>query len=65
MNGKILVFKEVPTNERVFDLGPLWLLDVDYIEVFKKCGIKIVFYSSDNKAEMGDECHFIIFEKTD
>jgi len=62
-NGEIMVITEVQHAKRVFEVGPPWLLNDNYIQSFENCGLSLVNSTKDNKPEIGDECHLSIFKK--
>ncbi|WP_282135475.1 class I SAM-dependent methyltransferase [Seonamhaeicola maritimus] len=62
-NGKLLIVTEVQKKTRIYENGPPWLLNTNYMELFEDCGLKQVFHSSNYEPEMGDEIHLTIFQR--
>lgn len=61
--GKLLVITETHQGKRVFENGPPWLLNNDYIKSFEGCGLKQIFHSSSIEAEMGEATHLTLFQR--
>ncbi len=62
-NGKLVVITEVQKGKRTFENGPPWLLNNDYMKSFESCGLKQIFLSNKNEAEIGEEIHLTIFQR--
>lgn len=62
-NGKLVVITEIQKEKRVFENGPPWLLNTNYIESFENHGLKTILNLTNKKAEMGDELHLTVFER--
>ncbi|OIQ39154.1 MAG: hypothetical protein BM563_04920 [Bacteroidetes bacterium MedPE-SWsnd-G1] len=62
-NGKLIVITEVQTQKRIFENGPPWLLNLDYINSFVQNGLKLISNTTNNETEVGEEIHLSIFKR--
>lgn len=62
-NGELLVITEVQNKKRVFEIGPPWLLNNNYVDGFEKNGLNLQGEIYQFPPSMGDECHLSIFRK--
>lgn len=62
-NGKLLIITEIQKEKRSFEKGPPWLLNLNYIESFEKCGLKKISLSKDTEPAIGEEIHLTIFQR--
>lgn len=62
-NGQLIVIAEVQSEKRVYENGPPWLLNEDYIKSFELNGLKHIFISTSSETEMGEEIYLTIFKR--
>lgn len=63
VSGKLIVITEIQTEKRIYENGPPWLLNKNYIKSFERCGLKQIFLSSSKETEIGEEIHLTIFQR--
>lgn len=61
--GQLVLVTEVQTEKRVFEKGPPWLLNFDYVELFEKHGLKLASQEISKETEKGEEIHLSVFKK--
>lgn len=61
--GELMVITEVQNEKRVFEKGPPWLLNSDYITSFEKEGLTKISNHSSSNTHLGDEMHLTIFKR--
>lgn len=61
--GELMVITEVQNAPRNFEVGPPWLLNHNYIELFEREGLKLKGEINQYPPAMGTECHLSIFQK--
>ncbi|OIQ30870.1 MAG: hypothetical protein BM564_01265 [Bacteroidetes bacterium MedPE-SWsnd-G2] len=61
--GQLVMITEVQTPKRVFEKGPPWLLNHDYIQSFESHGLTKVSNTSSLDSEMGEEIHLTVFKR--
>lgn len=62
-DGTLLMITEVQQVKRVFEVGPPWLLNRDYIKKVESYGLTETFNLSNSEAEIGDEIHLTVFQR--
>lgn len=61
--GELMVITELRNEPRDFEVGPPWLLNGDYIDVFKANGMKLKGEVKQYPPSIGDQCHLSVFQK--
>ncbi|MDT0553935.1 class I SAM-dependent methyltransferase [Urechidicola vernalis] len=62
-NGKLIVITEVQTQKRIYENGPPWLINADYINSFEQNGLKLISNTTNNETEVGEEIHLSVFKR--
>ncbi len=62
-NGELIMVTEVQEAKRTFEVGPPWLLNHNYIELFEEKGLKLRGKVNQYPPAMGTECHLSVFQK--
>lgn len=62
-SGELMVITEVQKANRVFEVGPPWLLNSDYVDSFEKNGLTKKTQLINTDSDFGDESHLTIFKK--
>lgn len=61
--GKLMVITEVQSEKRIFEKGPPWLLNSNYIESFESLELKNIVNLKSKDTHLGDEIHLSIFQR--
>ena len=62
-NGQLVLITEVQSQKRIYENGPPWLLNHNYIESFERHGLKQIYHKTSTETEMGEEIHLSIFQR--
>lgn len=62
-DGQLIVIAEVQSQKRIYENGPPWLLNHDYVKSFERKGLKQISFFADDETEMGEEIHLSIFKR--
>jgi len=62
-DGIIVVVTEIQNEKRVYENGPPWLLNSDFIESFVNNNLKCISNTAFDNPEIGDEIRLTIFKK--
>lgn len=60
--GQLIVVTELQNRKRIYENGPPWLLNTNYIDHFAENGLKLISCMNNEKPEMGDEIHLSVFK---
>lgn len=62
-DGQLVLITEVQSEKRIYENGPPWLLNHDYIQSFERFGLKHISHTVSKEVEMGEEIHLSVFKR--